>query len=340
MEIDLRGHPLHTRLQTIAVRREAAGRVLLLGEHLDVRKRGFVPVGSGLQPSGIIHQMAIRGEIDPGEKRLCGLESSIVTPAFEASDLTFGESCRDVTGVHDELGVLALDGDAGRLVAGSMGRAKGCSHLLALTQLAVSALRTVLSQGDVIEDWGEGPARTLFHRSLSLDGAQRRDGVVEIGGQLSDLYFAPVSGVRNPMDYFSRQEELRLRVQVDLETVSLSEIEVAERQRDSANLGREWQLRSPDVAALQGRPFLGGFTKDVLEHFADPSTEPFLVDALLALPPVFIQICACFSETWPRLCAERDTLVGIGGMPDSCYMWRRGGGLHRRKRPTDPMGTL
>ena len=35
-----------------------------------------------------------------------------------------------------------------------------------------------------------------------------------------------------------------------------------------------------------------------------------------------------------------DSVIGMGGLPDSCYMWRRGGALDRLRGPDDPLPTL
>jgi hypothetical protein len=36
----------------------------------------------------------------------------------------------------------------------------------------------------------------------------------------------------------------------------------------------------------------------------------------------------------------RRSIIGMGGLPDSCYMWRQGGALDARRGPDDPMPTL
>ena len=68
MELCVRGHPLHSRLLSVTLAQRADGRLDVFGEILDLRKRGFVPVAGDLQASGIVHQMQLRGVVEPGER--------------------------------------------------------------------------------------------------------------------------------------------------------------------------------------------------------------------------------------------------------------------------------
>ncbi len=337
MDLNLGGHPLHSRFQTVVVRRCEDG-IAVEAEHLDLRKRGFVPVGSDLQAAGVIHRMAATARLDLDPPALRNLATSIAVPAFEASELTRGESCRDVAGPQPELDRLPLGAEASRSVATAMGGARGCTHLLSLTQLMTSTMSHAMSDAAA---WPEAPVGRLFQRSLSIDGAQQADGTVELAAQLSDIFFVPAAAVVNPMDRFGHQNELRMLARIELPAMKVGSIEVAERRRGRADLsGASWQRRDDAVASLVAQPFLGGFAKRVFDRFPDPQAERPLVDVLLALAPTFIQVCACFSEDWPSQCMSSDTLVGIGGMPDACYMWRRDGALHSRKKRADPMGTV
>ncbi len=331
-------------MQTVSIDRDQSGAVVAFGSHVDVRKRGLVPVGSDLQACGVIHQMTVRAAVDISARELRNLETAIVTPAFESSDLTRGESCRDIAGEQATLAALPLDANTGRSIGRAMGGVHGCSHILALTQLLAAAVKQAIeSESELAQAWSCGAARRLFHRSLILDGVQRPDGGVDLAAQAADLHFAALTGTRNPMEMFAAQRELRLSTTVDMERVVLSQIEVAERCRTPADLEPSWERRDARVSALCGSPFLGGFARAIFQHFPEQGVsvrDALLVDTLLALAPTFIQVCACFSEDWPARCAATDTLVGVGGIPDSCYMWRREGALHARKKKSDPIGTL
>ena len=213
--------------------------------------------------------------------------------------------------------------------------------MLALTHLLVPALGHAADRRvDYGADWRSGRARRLFHRTLIIDGAQPADHRVEMAVQLNDLFFSPSATVANPMDRFLGQNELRLVVGVDLKKVAVVDLRLAERERDRGRVAEApWHRRDREVADLIGAPFLGGFAQRVLTVVSGARDAP-LRDSLLALAPAFIQVCACFSEDWPGLCMSRDTVIGIGGTPDACYMWRRQGALDGRKKPSDPMGSL
>ena len=61
MHLQNTGHPLHSRALSVALTQNDAGQLALESYLLDLRKRGFVPVGGDLQGPGIIHHMRLRG---------------------------------------------------------------------------------------------------------------------------------------------------------------------------------------------------------------------------------------------------------------------------------------
>jgi hypothetical protein len=75
----------------------------------------------------------------------------------------------------------------------------------------------------------------------------------------------------------------------------------------------------------------------VLERFgADPADAP-LRDALLHLSPTIVQCIPSIAERWRAALGAGGTdvsrapsMMGHGGMTDSCYMWRREGFLAKR----------
>jgi hypothetical protein len=52
-----------------------------------------------------------------------------------------------------------------------------------------------------------------------------------------------------------------------------------------------------------------------------------LLDTLLMLAPALIQCAAAVSDAFVEAARTAPSLVGLGGLEDSCYMWRRGGVL-------------
>src|SRR6185436_15595677 len=98
MELSLAGHPIHTRALSVTVTQSTSGRATVDASILDLRKRGFCPVGSELQGMGIIHHMELRGVLDMHSGTMERIDAAQPTIAFEASPATQGESCRDPVG--------------------------------------------------------------------------------------------------------------------------------------------------------------------------------------------------------------------------------------------------
>jgi hypothetical protein len=48
---------------------------------------------------------------------------------------------------------------------------------------------------------------------------------------------------------------------------------------------------------------------------------------------------AALSEKWPALALQSSSAIGMGGIPDSCFMWRRGGALDRAREQERLAGT-
>jgi hypothetical protein len=65
------------------------------GSLLDLRTRGFLPVGGSMQGMGIIHHMELGWIVDPATGVVRQWAPAQPTVAFEATPETAGESCRD-----------------------------------------------------------------------------------------------------------------------------------------------------------------------------------------------------------------------------------------------------
>ena len=95
MRIDLGGEPIHTRAHALVAALRDDGRVEARGSLIDLRTRGFLPVGGSMQGMGIIHHMELAWVIDPATGVIEEFTPAQPTVAFEASPETAGESCRD-----------------------------------------------------------------------------------------------------------------------------------------------------------------------------------------------------------------------------------------------------
>lgn len=321
MHLDAAGHPLHTRALTVEVTAGAPGTLAVRGELVDLRKRGFTPVGTEMQGAGIIHQMGLDAEVDLASRTLRAIAARQPVVAFEPSAATRGESCRDVVGRVAALRGAPLDDP--RPLREAMGGAAGCSHLLALGQFLLATLAGSLP-GAVPED---AVQRRLLRRDLIVDGSERPDGALGIAIQLSELCTDPAPAGERPMARFRAHHELRLLLTLSGWPATIVSAEGAERRRSAAHFaGVGWQPLDDTLRPIQGLSLGKGGTQALA---AAAGEHAGLRAVFQQLAPALIQCRASFPDKWLDGAATTPGHPGLIGMADSCYMWRRGGALER-----------
>ena len=334
MHLELQGHPLHTRALSITLRQRPDGRLDVHGSLLDLRKRGFVPVAGDLQPSGIVHHMLLDGVVDPVARVLDALEARQPAVAFEPSAITGGESCRDPIDRVRALGGAGLDDDFSRRLGEEIGGPRGCSHVLTLAHLLGSTVAWALGQP---RGGSHAPGARVFRRDVIVDGVESSPGALGLSLQLTDLHYAAAPPVARAMDRFAREQEVRALAGVDLGRYALGQVHVGERRRDAATLDAPWVDRPDAGDAASGLSLARGVSAALRERLGGRADDAPLLDGLLMLAPALIQVFAAMSDAWPAQ-AQRDRwLLGMGGRPDSCFMWRRGGALQEARTPEDPL---
>jgi len=340
VRLDVRGHPLHTRALGVTLSQGTGGRLAIHGTVLDVRKRGFVPVGGDLQGTGIIHHMLLDGVIDPETATLESIVAAQPSVAFEATPSTGGESCRDPVARIGAVAGARLDDGFGRRVSASIGGPRGCSHLMTLAHLLGSTAAWALERDRLVHGTAPGRAlgQRLYQRDVIVDGHEPAPGRLALALQLADLHFAPAPPRARPMDRFAGQLEFRAHAEVDLTTFTLTGLEGSERRRGLDDLEQApWRPRDDVLAGLVGLRLGAGITGELIGRLgAAPADRP-LLDALLMLAPTIIQCSAALSESWAHAYKTNASLVGMGGLPDSCYMWRRDGVLGRTREAEGAM---
>jgi hypothetical protein len=336
MHLDLLGHPLHTRSLSITLTQRADGRLDVYGELLDLRKRGFVPVGGDLQPSGVVHHMTLAGVVDPTTLVVDELVARQPTVAFEASAVTRGESCRDPVDRVRALAGARLDDGFARRLGDEIGGPRGCSHVLTLAHLLGSTVAWAVQRERARPGAVHRPGERVFRRDVIVDGVEPPQGGLDLGLQLTDLHLAPAPPVARAMDRFRAAHEVRAMATVDLGRYAFDSVRVAERRRDASALDAPWQDRADVGAALGGLSLARGVSAALLEQFAARPDDQPLLDGLLMLAPALIQVFAALSDGWPGQAQRERWLVGMAGRPDSCWMWRRGGALQAARAPEDP----
>lgn len=339
MRFAVEGHPIHTRALSVTFRHRADGRLDAEGYLLDLRKRGVVPVAADLQGPGIVHHMQLAAIIDPATRRIDEIVARQPNVAFEASDVTAGESCRDPVSRIEALRETPLDADYARRLSAAIGGPRGCSHVLTLAQLLGATAHRALSTATPGE---RRSGERIFRRDVILDGHEPGERRFDIAIQLTEMQYAPAAGIAQPMSRFGAQLEMRALVQIDLATLSLGAAEMSERRRGFGEIAdAEWRDRSDVAGRLVGDPAMHGSSAILLARLAEaPADDAPLYDALLMMPPTMIQCFATLSDAWLLSARDADTFIGMGGIVDSCYMWRRGGALDKVRRPGDPMPNL
>jgi len=321
MRLELGGHPIHTRALSVSVAQRAAGGLAANADMLDLRKRGFTPVGSELQGAGIIHQMGLDAVVEAG--RVTALAARQPVVAFEASAATAGESCRDVAA-----GVAALVGldlaDAAERLRPVMGGAAGCSHLLAAAQLLLATLAELQTPPARAAD---AVHRRVLRRDLIIDGAELDEGRLAIAVQLTDLVSRAAPAAEAPGERFTTHDEWRVGLVLRGWPATIDAARGAERRRLQGDFAAgEWTDLAATLAPLAGMSLGKGSAQALAGAFAAHAP---LRAALLQLGPALIQCRASFPDKWLNAAMTTAAHDGLIGMPDSCYMWRRGGGLER-----------
>jgi hypothetical protein len=334
MRLEARGHPLHTRALSVVLSARADHKLDLHGSVLDLRKRGFVPVAGDLQGSGVIHDMHLAGTIDPASATLETIAAEQRSVAFEPSALSAGESCRDPIGRVAAVAGTRLDDGWARRLGAAIGGPRGCSHLLTLGHLMGSTATWALARERALH--GAAPARLdgqrVFRRDVVVDGHESAAGRMQLAAQATDLHYAPAAAIARPMERFAETLEVRVLVELEFPALGIVGIEAAERRRGAANLEQAaWRDRGQATAWLAGRRLGGGITAELLAQLGGLPDDRPLLDTLLMLAPALVQCAAAMSDGWPLAFRTDPSLVGIGGLADSCYMWRRDGALERAR---------
>jgi hypothetical protein len=115
--------------------------------------------------------------------------------------------------------------------------------------------------------------------------------------------------------------------------VRLASLAAAERRRTLADLdSAEWRDRSADIERWVGTLLAAGIGGKLVRAHGDRPEDRPLLDALLNLTPGMHQCMAVMDEGWALTARRVPTIMGMGGIPDSCYMWRTGGALDRLRR--------
>ncbi|MCH2184322.1 hypothetical protein MK280_00460, partial [Myxococcota bacterium] len=252
----------------------------------------------------------------------------------------------DVAWRIPELAGRSLDASFSKWLSAGFGGPLGCSHLLALAHLLVATTPYALAL-DANHFPGENAEREdgerLFKRSLVLDGFEFSDqGRLRIVAQLNDVHTRPSRKTENLLDRLAFQSELRLRADVQMPSMVFEKLESEQRQRTGNSLAdATWEELTSQLSPLLGLGAMQGLSHRVLDLFSgQPDRQP-LQDVLLSVGPALIQ---CLGSMAGRMAQNTSShasgpISALGGMTDSCYLWRVGGpGLRHREAHMRTLG--
>jgi hypothetical protein len=327
MRLDLDGEPLHMRAESVLVALRPDGKLDARGSLLDLRTRGFLPIGGSMQGMGIIHHMELAWVVDARGGVVEQWLPAQPTVAFEATVETAGESCRDPVERVATVGDVPLGPALSARLRERAGGALGCSHLVTLALFMDAAVRAGLARRPAPSP---GAARPLWRRDLVFDAHERPAGDVVVGMRLGDLDWNERAADGLAPERFASHHELVARIEVDLWPGTLRGIAGAERRRTTAEFaGTGWTDRDGLLAPLAGTGLVRGAVGEIAQRIAsDPSAPPWR-DALVMLPAALVQCRAAHPDAWHEKVRATPRHPGLTALPDSCYMWRRGGALER-----------
>jgi len=320
--------PLHTRSISLRLRWAGAGRVLVEGRLIDLRKRAIVPLGAILREPGVVHDMSVRVQVDVHTLAIVAIEPAMATYPYQPSFETGGEACPGRLGDVQRLVGTRLAADYGDVINDLIGGPRGCFHIYTLMRLLGPTVARALEGahvGTLVRDPGalcEG--ERLLSASFVIDGLLADDGALELSGTLVQI------DQRGAAD--SGGEVLRggLEARAHLRTALPAMCVEAAAGRSRALGPGVWEsgdwVDEPQLGLLAGVPVRKGFSSRVGEVLADASGSKPITQLVFMAAPVVMQ---CMPSLLADLRVAPQSGQGTGTAPNSCHIWRSEGPLHR-----------
>ena len=319
--------PLHTRMISVRLTWGEGGCVTAHGRIFDLRKRGVVPLAGKLQGPGVVHDMAVRLQLDYPGLRIRSIEPSMSAFPFAPGPATRGEGCPDrLPDVQRLVGARLGDGYGPTLME-TVGGPRGCFHIFTLLRLIGPTIEAVVEREQARRPSSSAtptPGSPLFARSVIIDGMKGEGIAIVLRGMLFDLHYPPGA------DALPLEEELEASVEaaadVEVAVPSMAITSGSGRVRRSGSgveaLG-SWESVAT-VEQLIGRSMMKGYTAQVQELFAGAADLLALQHLLFMLAPTLMQ---CFPSLAEELELRPRRAEGPHAAVNSCHMWRADGPL-------------
>jgi hypothetical protein len=318
--------PLHTRMISLRLTWGEAGRLEATGRIFDLRKRGLVPLGGKLQGPGVVHDMAVRLQLDYPALRIQAIEPSMSAFPFAAGPATSGESCVDRLPDAQRLVGTSLRDGYGPALFEQVGGPRGCFHVFTLLRLLGPTIEWAVAREQARRpDTGSVAAGSpLCARSVIVDGMKAAGFGLVLRGMLFDLHYPPGADAL-PLEE-EMDESFEATADVEIELPSMGIVASAGRiRRAGPTIAAPGEWR--DVAAageLVGRAMFKGYTAQVQALFGSGTEMQPLVHLLFMLAPAMLQ---CMPSLIEELNVRPRRAEGTHAAVDSCHMWRAGGPL-------------
>jgi hypothetical protein len=321
--------PLHTRMISLRLVWGMPGLVVADGRIFDLRKRGIVPMAGKLRGPGVVHDMAVRLELDYPDLRIRAVEASMSAFPFAGGPMTRGEGCPDRLADVQQLVGTSLREQYGAILMDAVGGPRGCFHVFTLLRLLGPTVEWAVereqsrrpNQGCV------AVGSPIFVRSVVVDGSKGEGLQIGLRGVLSDIHYPPGA------DALPLEEELEesFEATADLETEipSMAITAASARVRRSGpgvDAVGKWEPVGR-AGAMVGHLILKGYTAEVQEIFAGSNGLEPLQHLLFMLAPALMQ---CMPSLVEELEVRPRRVESPHAAIDSCHMWRADGPLVRQ----------
>src|SRR5262245_45884823 len=162
--------PLHTRMISLQLAWSANDCLTAQGRIFDLRKRGVVLLAGKLQGPGVIHDMAVRLQLDYPGLRIRTIEPSMSAFPFAPGPATRGQGCPDrLPDVQGLVGASLRDA-YGPTLMDTVGGPRGCFHIFTLLRLLGPAIEAVVEREQARTGARAIPGSPMFARSIVVDG--------------------------------------------------------------------------------------------------------------------------------------------------------------------------
>jgi hypothetical protein len=318
--------PLHTRMISLRLVWGAPGAIIVEGRLFDLRKRGIMPLSGKLRGPGVVHDMAVRAELEYPSLLIRSIQPTMSAFPFAASRVTGGEGCPDHLPDVQRLVGASLREDWGAVLMKEVGGPLGCFHHFTLLRLLGPTVEGAVDweQSQRPNHSGAVPGSPIFARSIVMDGMKGSGLQICLRGVLSDLYYRPGANALPLEEEMAESFETTAEIATDMPSMAITAASGRLRRSGAGIDTLEAWEPVPQVGDLVGRLVLKGYTAEVQTIFADATGLQAVQHLLFMLAPMLLQ---CMPSMAEELELRPRRAEGPHPSVDTCHMFRANGPL-------------